>query len=123
MKKDKRFLDELGSFLGNSKHKDEIIAKYDSIIKSEKENGKKIKYILKDLGILDENNKYLDNPPSYILDDMETIKAYLKGIILRKRFSKELSSLKDIKDKIERYMISPLVTLFLLFSTACIFAS
>ncbi|MBQ6538821.1 MAG: DNA-binding protein WhiA [Bacilli bacterium] len=39
-------------------------------------------YILKDLGILDENNKYLDNPPSYILDDMETIKAYLKGVFL-----------------------------------------
>ncbi len=38
--------------------------------------------ILKDLGILDENNNYLDNPPSYILDDMETIKAYLKGVFL-----------------------------------------
>ncbi len=38
--------------------------------------------ILKDLGILDEKNKYLINPPAYILDDMETVKAYLKGVFL-----------------------------------------
>ena len=38
--------------------------------------------ILKDLGILDDNNKYLINPPEYILDDMETIKAYLRGVFL-----------------------------------------
>jgi hypothetical protein len=38
--------------------------------------------ILKDLGILDENDNYLINPPAYILDDMETIKAYLKGVFL-----------------------------------------
>ena len=35
--------------------------------------------ILKDIGYLDDNDKYLDNPPSYILDDLETVKAYLKG--------------------------------------------
>ena len=38
--------------------------------------------ILKDLGILDDKNKYLINPPEYILDDMETIKAYLRGVFL-----------------------------------------
>lgn len=50
MKKDKKFLEELGTYLKKSKHKDEIISKYEEIIKKEKEDGKKIKYILKDLG-------------------------------------------------------------------------
>ena len=38
--------------------------------------------ILKDLGILDEKNKYLETPPNYILDDMETVKSYLRGVFL-----------------------------------------
>lgn len=50
MKKDKKFLEELEACLGKTKYKDEIISKYDNLIKSEKANGKKIKYILKDLG-------------------------------------------------------------------------
>ena len=50
MKKDKKFLEELEACLGKSKYKDEIISKYDNLIKSEKANGKRIKYILKDLG-------------------------------------------------------------------------
>ena len=44
---------------------------------------------------------------------IDLIKAYLKGIILRKRFSKELSSLKDIKDKIERYILGYTIKLIL----------
>ena len=50
MKKDKKFLEELASFLEESKHKDEIVSKYESFIKSEKESGKKIKDIIKSLG-------------------------------------------------------------------------
>ena len=38
--------------------------------------------ILKDIGYYNNNNKYLENPPDYILDDNETIKAYLKGTFL-----------------------------------------
>ena len=42
----------------------------------------KVEEILKNIGYYDENNKYLDNPPGYILDDNETIRAYLKGTFL-----------------------------------------
>ena len=38
--------------------------------------------ILKDLGIYDDNNKYLDTPPEYMLDSTEEIKAYLRGVFL-----------------------------------------
>lgn len=38
--------------------------------------------ILKDLGIYDENNNYLDTPPEYMLDSTEEIKAYLRGVFL-----------------------------------------
>jgi hypothetical protein len=44
---------------------------------------------------------------------IDLIKAHLKGITFRKRFSKELSSLKDIKDKIERYILGHKVKLIL----------
>ena len=37
------------------------------------------KDILKDIGYYDEKDNYLKNPPSYILDDTGSIKAYLKG--------------------------------------------
>jgi len=38
--------------------------------------------ILVGIGYYDSNNKYLINPPSYILDDMETIRSYLRGAFL-----------------------------------------
>ena len=38
--------------------------------------------ILIGIGYYDSNNKYLINPPSYILDDMETIRSYLRGSFL-----------------------------------------
>ncbi len=38
--------------------------------------------ILKDLGIYDDNNNYLDTPPEYMLDSTEEIKAYLRGVFL-----------------------------------------
>ena len=42
----------------------------------------KVEEILKDIGYYNENNKYLESPPDYILDDNETIRAYLKGTFL-----------------------------------------
>ena len=52
MKKDKKFLSELESNLEgvSSKNKKKIIEKYDLLIKNEKENGKKITVILKEIG-------------------------------------------------------------------------
>ena len=41
----------------------------------------KVEYILNALGIYDEN-KYLDIPKLYILDDEESIRAYLRGVFL-----------------------------------------
>jgi hypothetical protein len=41
----------------------------------------KIDYILKDLGIIDDNSKYID-VPEYLIDVEETRRAYLKGIFL-----------------------------------------
>ena len=38
--------------------------------------------ILKDLGIYDDNNNYLDTPPEYMLDSTEEIKTYLRGVFL-----------------------------------------
>ena len=38
--------------------------------------------ILLGIGYYDSNHKYLINPPSYILDDMETIRSYLRGAFL-----------------------------------------
>ena len=42
----------------------------------------KVDELLTDIGYYDDKHKYLENPPSYILDDNETIKAYLKGAFL-----------------------------------------
>ena len=39
-------------------------------------------FILKDLGIIDENNKYLKTIPLYLIDSDEEKRAYLKGIFL-----------------------------------------
>ena len=47
------------------------------------------------------------------IESSDLIKAYLKGIIVRKRFSKDLISLKDIKDKIERYILGYKIRLVL----------
>ena len=44
---------------------------------------------------------------------IDLIKAYLKGIIFRKQFKKDISSLKDIKDKIERYILGYKIKLIL----------
>ena len=41
----------------------------------------KIDFILKDLGIIDDNGKYID-VPEYLIDSEETKRAYLKGIFL-----------------------------------------
>ena len=41
-----------------------------------------IDFILKDLGILDSNNKYLETVPDYLIDAEEEKRAYLKGIFL-----------------------------------------
>ncbi len=38
--------------------------------------------ILTGIGFYDSNHKYLENPSSYILDDMETIRSYLRGVFL-----------------------------------------
>ena len=38
--------------------------------------------ILTGIGFYDSNHKYLENPSSYILDDMETIRSYLRGAFL-----------------------------------------
>ena len=52
MKKDKKFLTELeNNLLGiKDKYKEEIISKYEKLIKDEKESGKKITSILKEIG-------------------------------------------------------------------------
>ena len=42
----------------------------------------KISFILKDLGILDNNDEYLNIVPDYIIDSEEEKRAYLKGIFL-----------------------------------------
>ena len=39
-------------------------------------------FILKDLGIIDENGNYLKNIPHYLIDSDEEKRAYLKGIFL-----------------------------------------
>ncbi len=42
----------------------------------------KIDFILKDLGILDNDGKYLESIPDYLIDAEEDKRAYLKGIFL-----------------------------------------
>lgn len=42
----------------------------------------KIEFILKDLGVIDEDNRYLLTVPNYLLDSDEEKKAYLKGVFL-----------------------------------------
>ena len=86
MKKDKKFLEDLASFLGDSKYKEEIISKYDNLIKSEKAAGKKIKYILKDLG-----------DPELIAN--EELKSYEKNNSFSV-FDKIKSSFLSLKEKI-----------------------
>ena len=86
MKKDKKFLEDLASFLGDSKYKEEIISKYDNLIKSEKAAGKKIKYILKDLG-----------DPELIAN--EELKSYEKNNSFSV-FDKIKSSFVSLKEKI-----------------------
>ena len=47
------------------------------------------------------------------IHSIDLIKAYLKGMIFRKHFSREISSLEDIKDKIERYILGYKIRLIL----------
>ena len=42
----------------------------------------KINYILNDLGVCDNNNKYLETVPLYLIDSDEEKRAYLKGIFM-----------------------------------------
>ena len=58
--------------------------------------------MLKRLGVLNDKNKFLKNPPSYILDDMEEIKAYLRGVFLTS------GSIND--PKTSRYHMELLIT-------------
>lgn len=58
--------------------------------------------MLKRLGVLNDKNNYLKNPPSYILDDMEEIKAYLRGVFLTS------GSIND--PKTSRYHMELLIT-------------
>lgn len=44
----------------------------------------KIKFILNDLSVIDEDNIFLEVPKNYIISDFEEIKAYIKGIFLSK---------------------------------------
>lgn len=39
-------------------------------------------FILKDIGYYDEEKNYLENPPRYITDSNEEIRAYLRGVFL-----------------------------------------
>lgn len=42
----------------------------------------KIDVILKDLGVIDESNDYIQNVPSYLIDSLDEKRAYLKGLFL-----------------------------------------
>ena len=44
----------------------------------------KSEFILKDLSVIDENQEFLDEPASYIVDSEEEIRAYLRGCFLSK---------------------------------------
>ncbi len=100
MKKDKKFLEELESFLGKSKHKDEIIAKYASIIKTEKDNGKRIKFILKELGSPEEiANKELSFYKNNKSNIFSVIKEKLLSLKPKKKENKEVKEKQNIKKK------------------------
>lgn len=87
MKKDKKFLEELESFLGRSKYKKEIISKYEDIIKNEKANGKKIKDILKSLG----------SPEEIAKIELEKYKKNKSNIFVS--IKNKFASLKSKKEK------------------------
>ena len=42
----------------------------------------KTNFILKDIGYLDDNDNYLETPPSYIVGANEEIRSYLRGVFL-----------------------------------------
>ena len=42
----------------------------------------KTEFILKDLGYYNDNNEYLESPPTYIVGANEEIRAYLRGVFL-----------------------------------------
>lgn len=44
----------------------------------------KVKEILIDLSVVDENNQYIDSPKDYIVDSIDEVKAYLRGVFLSK---------------------------------------
>ncbi len=100
MKKDKKFLEELSSFLGDSKHKDEIVNKYDSFIKSEKASGKKIKDIIKGLGDPEElAAKELEPFKNEKVSVFEKISKYFKNKKKEKEEKKEEKPKKETKKK------------------------
>lgn len=80
MKKDKKFLDTLNNNLKglSNKKKKEIIDKYQEIILKEKESGKKITVILKELG----------NPEDIALKEIEKEKANSFNLLKNSDFSK-----------------------------------
>ncbi len=103
MKKDKKFLEELSSFLGDSKHKDEIVNKYDSFIKSEKASGKKIKDIIKGLGDPEElATKELEPFKNEKVSIFEKISKYFKNKKKEKEEKKEEKPKKETKKQVEK---------------------
>ena len=80
MKKDKKFIGTLNNNLKglSNKKKKEIIDKYQEIIKKEKESGKKITIILKELG----------NPEDIALKEIEKEKANSFSLLKNSDFSK-----------------------------------
>lgn len=80
MKKDKKFLDTLNNNLKglSNKKKKEIIDKYQEIILKEKESGKKITVILKELG----------NPEDIALKEIEKEKVNFFSLLKNSDFSK-----------------------------------
>lgn len=43
---------------------------------------KKVEFILKDICYLDDNNKYIEFPPQYLVGSNEEIRSYLRGVFL-----------------------------------------
>ena len=44
--------------------------------------GKNTKQVLKDLSIIDDNNKYLNIPHDYIISDEDLLRSYLRGLFI-----------------------------------------
>ena len=94
MKKDKKFLKELEENLVglNDKKKKVILDKYENIIKTEKENKKKITAILKELG----------NPKDIAEKEMSELKGVSFGEKIKDKINDIKTKLKSNKEKKEK---------------------